>query len=187
MNKLFEIDPVQLEYLNTLDYKKIHIRSMKFKYAIEFTTFSISETKIGRTTFYIEVSPNFYKIFEKVNKNSLLEYFLQNNYQKIDIIEKKEFPILDYLPEGFDLDSFLKGHPIELLIFNFVEYGNIVSFLNAFRNNDDIEIWKKDDKIIYYVNNYYDKSINQLINMAIIPYRETNTESETPSAWRQNE
>jgi hypothetical protein len=176
MNNLFELDPIQLEYIKTQDYKKIHIRSMKFKHATEFIPSTTSKIKIGKTTIYIDVCPNYYILFEiieEANKNSLLEHFLQNNYQKIDIIEKEEFPIsliLDYFPEGFDLDNFLRGNPIQLLLFALMEYGNIESLLKVLKNDNDIEIWKKDDKIIYYVNNYYDKSINQLTNWAVIPY-----------------
>jgi len=140
---LFEISPYLLERLSILDFdKNIKVNKLKFEYATEFKTSFALRTFIGKSQLFIEVFPDhsYYQIFEILNNNN---YPLLSNYIK------KYFKNINNVE--LNNDMFLNG--IDDM---------------TWTNKEIIKI-NINEKVIYYINNYYDESCGLFFNSIIIP------------------
>jgi hypothetical protein len=124
--------------LEKLNYNQLKFPSMKFEYATEYMTFTISKVKIKGYTYYVEpwnVSPwdeiPAYAIFEDYRKNSQLYKTLITRFKKGIMQENDRNLFYDK------------------------------KYIN-------IELWNGIDRKIFFVKNYYDTTINRTINIAII-------------------
>jgi hypothetical protein len=162
MTELLSLSTRQLDSFEKLKYKDVNLtlKTLKFEYPTEFTTFLISKTKIGNTIFYLEPSPpdSFYSylVFEIIEKdkgdNSLLHDFLFSNFKQKEITDTDKQLFSGYIYED---DLF-----------------------------DKLKLYENGVKKIYYLDHRYDTSINRTINQAMIMCSVNYKESETQGYQR---
>lgn len=169
---------------------------MKYKNAFLLTTIILNAFYVlaCEGDLYLNKMNNLFEI-----NHTQLEYLRNLDYDKIDIYSIKfeyatEFMTflisktkigkstiyIEVLPTHYKIFEEINNHSLlEIFLNKYFQKDNILERNNNIFFDMDLPIeneiwsWRRDCTSIYYINNFYDPSINRLINMVIIPYQAT--------------